>query len=566
MTGEDVTLELPEPPALAEPPGSLDSEPRTVAASGTATPFVVAGRRVCVVGEAWGGVTEVRAHPVRIAAGLDIAGAACDTAIVTPLGIERRLRLDDAVLIERIVVPRDAPAALFEWHAPGAAATIDLTWTADLDGCGPSGAPGSIRWRRSPWGGVLASDTGYRALFVVGHGLQGLAIEAVDGHAPGVRVRARIAIPTCGSAQLAMAGATDDATASRALRSGARGRAVVLARRGMLQRLSVERLSIATPEPTLGRELERARLRLADRLVDTPGVGRSLVAGYEPGRLSYVTADAVRGSLDSLLLGDFEAARDVLRFLGGLQDGAGLVPTACTTGGAVSPGDVVATTGYLLLAARFLAWTGDLSFLRGEWARLRLGCDPVLRAVAEQPVQEPARDGRAPAVGPSAAAALTELANAAEAIGDPATADTLRHAPAPAATRDVYRDDTDGALARVQRILGPEPDATRGRLVLRPRPPADWDRFEVRALAMGNAAVDVEYRRTDQTHRFSITQRRGSIPLRLILAPELPGALRAARVDGTTADLDPAPGGDRTQVPVQLALDHPRTLELRMSG
>jgi len=568
-------LTLPDPPTLAESPGSLDAEPRTVAAADASTPFAVAGLRACVTGEAWEGVDQVRTHPVRIATRPRITGAACIAATITPLGVERRLRLDDAdqtVLIERIVVPRDGAAALFEWHAPDNAATVDLAWTTDLNGHGVPAAPASIRWRQAPWGALLAAertdpaDAGYRALFVFGHGLRALALETISGNAPAVRLRARLAIPAGGSVRLAMAGGPADATVFRAVRSAARGRVVVLARRGMLERLRAERLSIDSPEPALDRRLERERLELADRLVDTPGVGRSFVAGYTPDRLSYITVDAVRASRDSLLLGDFDAVRDVLRFLGRYQDAAGLIPWACTTAGDVSPGDMAATARYLSLAARFLAWTGDISFLRGEWAGVRSSCDPML---SQQHLR-----GAAPATAGLSAVVLHGLVHAAEAIGDATTAVRLRqaaiHAPAaspgagPPVDDPEDRDGSEGAIARVRRVLAPAPDASRSRLVLRPRPPATWDRFDVHAMAIGDASIDLEYRRSDRTHRFTVTQQRGSAPLRLILAPELPGGLRTARVDGSTADLEPVARGDRTGIPVQLALDHQRTLELRM--
>ncbi|NIP83885.1 MAG: hypothetical protein GWM90_33515, partial [Gemmatimonadetes bacterium] len=60
---------------------------------------------------------------------------------------------------------------------------------------------------------------------------------------------------------------------------------------------------------------------------------------------------------------------------------------------------------------------------------------------------------------------------------------------------------------------------------------------------------------------------RGATPLRLVLEPELPGAgVVAVRVDGEPAELDAASAGDRWRVPVQLALDHPRALEVEMAG
>lgn len=115
----------------------------------------------------------------------------------------------------------------------------------------------------------------------------------------------------------------------------------------------------------------------------------------------------------------------------------------------------------------------------------------------------------------------------------------------------------------VEGLLGVEPDAPRGRLVLRPRLPESWDHLEVRGLTIGAAAVDVAYRRNGSAHRLTLTQTRGSVPLQAVLAPELPGGrVRETRVDGEPAELDPVREDGRWRVPVQLVLDVPRTLEV----
>jgi hypothetical protein len=117
----------------------------------------------------------------------------------------------------------------------------------------------------------------------------------------------------------------------------------------------------------------------------------------------------------------------------------------------------------------------------------------------------------------------------------------------------------------VERVLGAEPDAPRGRLVLRPRPPEAWGHLEVRGLVVGSAAVDIAYRRDGGVHRFTLTQIRGSVPLQAVLAPELPGRqVRGARVDGEPAELDPVRVDGRWRVPVQLVLDAPRILEVEI--
>jgi hypothetical protein len=126
--------------------------------------------------------------------------------------------------------------------------------------------------------------------------------------------------------------------------------------------------------------------------------------------------------------------------------------------------------------------------------------------------------------------------------------------------------DPEHVLPRVRELLGVEPDASRGRLVLRPRPPAAWDRFEARGIRMGEAGFSLRYDRRGRVHRLAVRQDLGAVPVSLILEPELPGRPVAARVDGRPAALDSTVLGERSRVSVQLALDHERTLELEMGG
>jgi hypothetical protein len=116
-------------------------------------------------------------------------------------------------------------------------------------------------------------------------------------------------------------------------------------------------------------------------------------------------------------------------------------------------------------------------------------------------------------------------------------------------------------------ILGVEADATRHRLRLRPRLPAAWDRLAVTNLALGDAAVDLDYARDGDRHVFTLEQTRGAVPIRAILEAALPAReLREAAIDGTPAQLDPLPSGGRMLVPVQLTLESKRTITLRVSA
>jgi hypothetical protein len=326
--------------------------------------------------------------------------------------------------------------------------------------------------------------------------------------------------------RFALAAAADDVTLERALRAANRTRAVVQARRGFVARLLEDRLSLESPDPVLDRFVAEAKVELADRVVDTPGTGRHLVAGYGPDGPAFDVAAALPDARDALLTGDFDTARDALLFLGRYQ-------------GSDGRGEPGATVPYLALAGEYHAWTGDTAAMGTEWPRLMAAWDRV-GGLAEQTLV----DG---------------LVHVAEALGERAPVRRARgqglgHGVAPT------------GLERVRRLLGVEPDAVRGRLMLRPRPPAEWGHFQVRGLAMGDAAFALAYRRTGSLHRVTIRQDRGAVPATLILELEIPGPLRAARVDGMSAELTAVEAEDRGawRVPVQLALDHERVVELEV--
>jgi hypothetical protein len=534
----DPALALTAPPALADPVGSLDHPLRRDLDVSRDGSFAVAGRRACVTGGAARGVDQVRVHPHRLAAGPRLVGAVCEQAILTPLGLERRLRVDGGTVIERVVVPRDAPFALFEWQVEEEGGeqerdqrvTVAVEWIVEPDADGPGSPP---RWQRGPRLLATTGSTGMAA-FVFSREPDALTPDRVQENGSAhLRFRAVVEVQPGHGLRLAMAGAPDAAILDRALRAANRTRAVVQARRGVVARLLEDRLSLESPDPVLDRAVADAKVALEDRAVDTPGMGRTLVAGYGPDAPAHDIAAALQGARDALLTGDFHAARDVLLFLGRQVSMGSEEPDA--------------TVPYLALAGDYLAWTGDTATSGTEWPRLVAAWDRVR--------------------GPADAEILDGLVRIAEALGERAV--TSGHGRA----RGQAGGAAEGgeivgrtALARVRRLLGVEPDAVRARLTLRPRPPSEWERFQVRGLSMGDAAFALAYLRTGQLRRFTIRQDRGPVPATLILELEIPGPLRAARVDGVTAELAAvaveATGAWR--VPVQLALDHERVVELEV--
>lgn len=586
---DEGTLRAPELPSLDQPLGALSFPLHdTLTDDG---PFTVAGLRVFAVGGARRGIDEIHAHPVTLATALRVTGAEPESANVSPLGVERRLRLDGRVVVERLVVSRESPTCLLEWASDEAAA-VELTWHVTLRTPGRTGRPPSpLRWRAAERGLVMAAEGGAAAVFAFSEAPELMRVEIPTTTDRGLRVRSVLTVPGGRPVRLAVSGLMPGEDPRRVLRAADRVATAARSRVGAAEGIRSAGLAIETPDPGLDHALARSQLRLASYRVESPGMGRSLVAGYGPTAethcVRYVTRDAVWTALAALAAGDGEPARDLIVFLGRRQDDDGRIPAWCaTTGERGRDEGTSATFLYLLLVARYVAWTGDTRTVASEWVRVTDAIGIGLAEDRGDPLRRVTLSGMVPVaeeLGAEAVASrLREAAGAAEAEPGEVTLDaafwrdadpdslpgrSAGSAADPPACPDRALDGAFPVSSFVYGIVGASPDAPRGRLILRPRPEPGWSSLAVRRLPVGSAAITLEYRAEDAIHRFVVRQERGGTPLQLVLEPELPGArVSAATVDGEAADLEPVDAGDRWRVPVQLTLDHTRTLAVEMAA
>ena len=587
-------------------------------------PFVLAGRRALVTGLEATGVEELRVHPYRVLRRLRLAEGVAVAARATPAGFERRIELDGRLLVERIFVPDAAPGAILEWEVfpgPQASSTclapleLELEWRCDLED-GAGAAPG-LRGHASGRRLVVEAADGRAAAFEANRTLSAAVEVPPPGAAagPGVRCRAGVRLVPGERFRLSVAAAPAAAGLEAALAALANAVATVQARAATAQRALGADLALGTPAPGAGQALRWALLRLSSFVAELSGAGEAaLAAGYAPGaRPAASAAAALRVGLAALAAGEprlaLEAARCTLAEAerGGAGDGAG-------------------APALLLHAAHFL-WTGDAHPARAAWPRLvalagRLAADAALapaRGRAERAGTAAARDASvrsaAAASGAAlAAAALVQLALAAESLGQAADATALRNRATPLARADAaaralaeaggwgawaggtseaaaaaWLERAAGGLTPARALwhgpagisdaavtaeviagaahglLGLEPDAPRGRLRLRPQIPAAWDRVDVEHIRLADAEIRLGYTRRDGVHRFEIEQLAGAVPVRAVLEPAVPGIVRAARVDGSPASLNPLRWGERTLVPVQIVLDERRVLEVEVA-
>lgn len=519
-TAGSTSLSVPE---LAEPLPELTGDSDSLAPDGQYASVALTGRRSRISkGPAGIRTVELDGQPVAELPGIADARTVSERA--TELGVERRLRVGRTHVVERIVVPWDGAFCLLEWTTEH---DVDVAIGWRIPARGVVGAVGRAADRAL----TATTESGRRLAFVSS---APVPFEIREDPERGLHVRGRAGLSAGGALRLVVASARNDRELDRALRSAARSRSVVRSRQAWVQRMRTDRLTVVTPDPALNAAVDLAKLSLALT---------------EP---SYrLPAGRLRSCLARLAIGEERAVRAVI-------DDLADSPTPSQRSDAL----------ILVLIGRYFAWTGDTRPARNHWQTLlnayrRLATSTTIHhagylqaAVAEViPVAE--------ALGGPLAELKRTAGNAAAGAG---TVEALRLMPGwsdPAESgvspRDVLCDVAFG-------LLGAEPDAGRGRLTIRPRPRDSWTGFSVEHLTIGSAALSLTLKREAGIHRIVALQERGAAPLTLVLEPELPGRLRAARVDGRAAELDPVEIGPRSRVPIQIALDHERRVELEMES
>jgi len=513
----------------AESAGPLSHSPPV----GSSEAWTLPGRRAVLLGTVDAGLSQAWIHPCRVMQDvtLRVEGAATTTVSlsVTPEQVVRRSMADGAAVTERWMVALEHPVVVWQVESP-AGVSVLREWTVDLrperssketksaPECflAPDGRRAVLRWPGDP----------FRLIIDVHGGTLGASM----AQPPTIRISVR----SLGRCRVRLTGAADDADLERSRQ--------MLARRGLAglgrqradhaSELASYATSIESPEPELAESFEWAKVRMDGLLVGTPGVGRCLVSGYAAGdpvrgvgeAARHVTEEACLVALAQLAAGDRNGPRDTLKFLSSTLGDDGRVLEECSTNGHARFGPA-AIPHFLLLAARYAAWTGELDFLSRRWTAIRRAVDFAVAGRAWS------RGDAAPAVWAGALASLPPLA---EALGHPETAaDLATHAEAaragvPDATLPVsplggggfhegrfeqdfsawralaalVRRNEGGARAcagvaagAVEGLWGVFPDALEGAVRIAPWFPPDWDAMAVERIRVGRTVLSVRMRR-----------------------------------------------------------------------
>ena len=150
------------------------------------------------------------------------------------------------------------------------------------------------------------------------------------------------------------------------------------------------KLTITGPDANFNTGYKWALVGSDRFIVNTPGVGRSLVAGYattdygwngaqkvngRPGYAWYFGRDAVWSGFAVLDYGDFERVKTILELFSRYQDVSGKIYHELTTSGIAHFDAADATPLYIVLAGKYLHHSGDTAFIRKEWPYLKKAID-----------------------------------------------------------------------------------------------------------------------------------------------------------------------------------------------
>ncbi len=149
-------------------------------------------------------------------------------------------------------------------------------------------------------------------------------------------------------------------------------------------------LMITTPDKDFNDGYRWSLIGTDRFFVNTPGLGKALVAGYSttakgwngghkvngrPGYAWYFGRDAVWSSFALLDYGDFEKVKSQLQFFNKYQDLNGKIFHELTTSGAVHYDASDATPLYIILAGRYLLHSGDVEFIKETWHNIKKAID-----------------------------------------------------------------------------------------------------------------------------------------------------------------------------------------------
>ncbi len=367
----------------------------------------IAGERMVIMGKEAGGIDEIWAHPYLAIRDYEVAvrfgsGKAMRLNELTPkveVGPESFIRtytIDTRTIREVIAChPVDGTAVIHYEYSGDGPADIGISFKSNLRFMWPYSekVTGALKygWDKGLNGWVIENKTG-EFVTVMGTNRTARDQKATAGNGLIVGAGMNVTLNSDETVDVVMAtsatGHTEAVSAYR--RAMLDPKNVYLAAVNNTKSLFNGKLSITGPETDFNTGYKWAVAGTDKFIVNTPGVGRSLVAGYattdygwkgghavngRPGYAWYFGRDAVWSSFAVLDYGDFDRVKTVLELFARYQDVSGKIYHELTTSGIAHYDAADATPLYIILAGRYLQHSGDIEFIRKQWPAIKKAID-----------------------------------------------------------------------------------------------------------------------------------------------------------------------------------------------
>ncbi len=404
-----------------QPPPATSLQPQLHLPAGSDNYLEASGRRLLVMGEEQGGIEEIWAHPFMALRDYEAALTLGDSLIwlsslqpevyVSPGLFVRRYRLPGATLREYVVVHPQQPQMVIHYTYQGRdSALLHLRFRSNLRRMWPYSqrTTGDIYydWDDQRQAFVIRNAPGDMGLMLgssrsprwrhLGNAVREMRIPFAGIDLPpftwGFTGAAAYSLQPKDSLTLTLAATSTGGDSLLAAYEAARQRPqqVLSANRQHSRQLLDSLTLLTTPDADFNQAYLWALLASDMFVVQTPGLGRALVAGYatsahgwnggqrvsgRPGYAWYFGRDGQWSSLALLDYGDFATVRDQLQFYLDFQDVSGKIFHEVSTSGVVHYDAADATPLFVLLAGRYLQHSGDVDFIRQHWPQIKKAID-----------------------------------------------------------------------------------------------------------------------------------------------------------------------------------------------
>ena len=390
---------------------------------GTGNPWDLAGTRILMTGREKGGLKEVWIHPFMALrdyeAGLIFHG---DTAVHWLQNEQPEVDIQASMLKRHYHFIHGALDEILVTHPHKATGVMHYEFNGDNPAQLVFRFRTNLRWMwpyaQTATGGMAYAWSDSLQAFIVrdGHdkamvvvGMNKKPVETAIGHYDAVKITgdrlipvagdkfmvgaaARIRLPRSGKVDVVLAGSWDGTSGASALYRHVMADPEVVRRDqyAYVKDFLREATRIESPDSGWNQGYLWSLLNTRRFMVETPGVGTSLVAGYattgrgwngaqpvsgRPGYAWYFGRDGEWSAMAMLDDGDFDQVRKVLKLYMRYQDVDGKIFHELSTSGVVHYSAADATPLFVVLAGRYLRYSGDITFIGEHREAIRKAMD-----------------------------------------------------------------------------------------------------------------------------------------------------------------------------------------------